>query len=224
VFETETSAIFLEDDCIADQSFFPFCEELLGRFATTEQVMMITGFNLLSTWRSLDSSYSFSLLGSSWGWATWRRAWQHFDSSMIGWRSLAARAQLKSLVADDEVFGERARLFDQLNASGVDSWAIPWNLTCLLRGACCIVPSVNLIKNIGFGPDSTHHKSHEDPNSGVPLSPMSFPLCHPKQVRVDRELDRRWNRKSIGLADWAGNLNADEVIVPSASASSTSNR
>jgi len=197
VFEQEDRAIFIEEDCIAAQSFFPFCDELLERYASVRSVMMLTGFNLLLEWKPAEGSYSFSHLGSSWGWATWRRAWAHFDCNLEAWTQ-DARDQVRSLLENDDVFAERARLFDKVAKSRLDSWAVPWNLACLLRGGCCIVPSVNLIQNVGFGDDSTHYKSQKDPNFGVPPSAMIFPLSHPPQVCVDRELDGLWNRKATG--------------------------
>ena len=200
VLEHEHSAIFLEEDCVADPSFFPYCEELLGRFECQENVMMITGFNLLGSWQIHNASYSFSHLGSSWGWATWRRAWRHFDAILTSWRKhLGTLEEIRKLLGDDQIFAERVRLFDAVAASRLDSWAVPWNLACLRRGACCAVPSVNLIANFGFGPDSTHHKHASDPNSGVPVSRLSFPLKHPEAIVVDHDLDRRWHRRACGL-------------------------
>ncbi len=200
VLEHEQSAIFLEEDCVADASFFPYCEELLARFEDQERVMMITGFNLLGSWRPAEASYSFSHLGSSWGWATWRRAWRYFDASLASWRTdQRTLEQLGKLLGDEEIFAERARLFDLVAASQLDSWAVPWNLACLRRSGCCAVPSVNLIENRGFGLDATHHRAADDPNAGVPSSRLGFPLRHPQEIVVDRDLDRRWHRRACGL-------------------------
>jgi hypothetical protein len=199
VFEHEDRAIFLEDDCIADSSFFPFCHELLERYESEERVMMITGFNVLSNSDCGGNSYWFSNLGSSWGWATWRRAWAHFDLAMEAWRQPAVQNQIRRLLDDDEVFVERARLFNEVAASRLSSWAIPWNFACLLRGACCAVPALNLIANVGFGCDSTHHKRESDPNAGIPLSSLEFPLTHPGAIAVEKQFDRQWNRKALGV-------------------------
>ena len=74
-FENEEQGIILEDDCFPDQSFFPFCEELLWKYQDDKRIMMITGTNSLGTWKSELQSYHFSIYGSIWGWATWKRAW-----------------------------------------------------------------------------------------------------------------------------------------------------
>ena len=37
--------IILEDDCVPDQSFFPFCQELLEKYRDDTRIMMISGNN-----------------------------------------------------------------------------------------------------------------------------------------------------------------------------------
>ncbi|MBK8316966.1 MAG: hypothetical protein IPL01_24335 [Acidobacteria bacterium] len=79
VFEQVEEAIILEDDCLADPSFFRFCEELLERYRNDERVAMIGGINFLGNYQTKYQSYYFSLFGGTWGWATWRRAWKLND-------------------------------------------------------------------------------------------------------------------------------------------------
>ena len=78
VFEHVNQAIILEDDCVPDQSFFLYCQELLERYKDDERVMSISGNNFQQK-NIIDcpESYYFSVLPHIWGWATWRRAWRH---------------------------------------------------------------------------------------------------------------------------------------------------
>src|SRR5688500_1827095 len=79
-FQHEEEGIILEDDCLPSQSFFWFCQELLERYRNDTRVMHIGGNNFLNGWqKDKDYSYYFSRSGHIWGWATWRRAWKHFD-------------------------------------------------------------------------------------------------------------------------------------------------
>ncbi len=82
ILEQVEEAIFLEDDCLPDPTFFRFCAELLARYRTEERVWMVNGSNPLSPWRAESRSYHFALHGCHWGWATWRRAWQWYDYDM----------------------------------------------------------------------------------------------------------------------------------------------
>jgi hypothetical protein len=84
VFNTVDRAIVLEDDCLPDPSFFPYCEELLERFSDDKRIMQICGTNVDPV-PSPQYSYTFSKYGPVWGWASWRRAWREYDVSMKAW-------------------------------------------------------------------------------------------------------------------------------------------
>ena len=72
-FQLHERVIILEDDCLPDPSFFPYCETLLDRYAVEQRIMMISGDNFQPIPRGRDS-YFFSGYSHIWGWASWRRA------------------------------------------------------------------------------------------------------------------------------------------------------
>lgn len=74
IFGNFERAIILEDDCLPDPSFFPFCEELLERYKNDDRVMSISGQNSQFGRSRTSYSYYFSRYAHCWGWATWRRA------------------------------------------------------------------------------------------------------------------------------------------------------
>ena len=75
-FEAEPFGIVLEDDCVPDLSFFPFCEEILEYYKDDEQVMHIGCSNLAEHFtEGLPASYVFSRFSFVWGWAGWRWRW-----------------------------------------------------------------------------------------------------------------------------------------------------
>ena len=59
----------------------------------------------------------------------------------------------------------------------------------LAQNGLCINPSVNLVSNIGFGPDALNCKDPHDPLANVPTEPMAFPLRHPPLLAIDEEAD-----------------------------------
>lgn len=61
---------------------------MLERFRDVPQVMHISGDNFLSKDLAVPESYYFSRYPHVWGWATWRRAWQHYDPEMLEWRNM----------------------------------------------------------------------------------------------------------------------------------------
>src|SRR6266566_849672 len=97
VFNQTERAIILEDDCLPDPSFFPFCEELLERYAEDRHVAMIGGTNLDPEHAAPrgEDSYYFSRFWQIWGWATWRRVWQLCDHEMKEWPELRRSCWLR---------------------------------------------------------------------------------------------------------------------------------
>ena len=80
VFTLVEEAIIIEDDCVPDQSFFQFCQELLEKYRNEPRVTQIAGlntqFHINKAFDTRGASYYFSQFGEIWGWATWRRAWK----------------------------------------------------------------------------------------------------------------------------------------------------
>jgi len=72
----------LEDDCLPHPTFFRFCQELLEKYRSDRRIMSISGNNYLLGKNRAEYSYYFSICSDIWGWATWRRAWQHNDIDM----------------------------------------------------------------------------------------------------------------------------------------------
>lgn len=187
-FEHESEGIIVEDDCLPDSSFFRFCHELLSEYRDNDRIFMISGSNFLPNFFTTPS-YVFSRLALVWGWATWRRAWNHFDPEMKSWPSYVQTEDL-------EYFGHKRNLvFKLINDQYVNrasrTWGILWRATFLSNKGLSIVPTKNLVGNIGFGhPDATHHKSYHKV-ADVPVQPMEFPLVHPPRISPNSAFDQR---------------------------------
>jgi hypothetical protein len=71
--------------------------------------------------------------------------------------------------------------FEAVHNGSLDTWDCSWTFTCLLKGMLQIAPNVNLISNIGFGPEATHTQV-VGTHANLPTEPMKFPLIHPTNV------------------------------------------
>jgi len=197
VFERVEEAIILEDDCLPHPSFFPFCEELLGRYRDDERVMMVGGVNFLGEWKTPHQSYHFSLFGSSWGWASWRRAWRLNDYDMKLWPVVKEEGLLARLFPDpsDRRYWEGVfqSVYDR-QIPGV--WDYQWLLACWINSGFRLFPEVNLISNIGYRDDATHTFG-DSPFANMRTAEISFPLRHPPFVMRSVEADRLIQAKFI---------------------------
>jgi len=192
VFATEERAVVLEDDCVAEPSFFRFCAELLDRYAGDARVMAVSGDNFQGGRAPGPFSYGFSRFPHCWGWATWRRAWAHYDGAMAGWPELRAGPWLERAAGGRRAARFWRATFDAVYAGRVDSWAYRWTYSCWLRGGLTALPAHNLVSNIGVGEGATHTAAN--PFAALPTRPMAFPLRHPPAVVADARADARTQR------------------------------
>jgi hypothetical protein len=195
VFEQVEEAIVLEDDCLPEPSLFRFFDAMLERYRDDERVMMISGFNPIpGGWKTPAQQYHFSFVGSIWGWASWRRAWRHYDVNMRLWEQADVRDRIKDVFADPELYEGRLALYDKVHRGEIDTWDFQWSFVRAIQSGLSVVPATNLVTNIGFGTEATHTKRAHPALQAVPTSPMTFPLRFHEYVAVDREYDRAFTR------------------------------
>jgi len=189
VFAHVEQAIVLEDDCVAHSDFFRFCDELLERYADNEQVAVITGNNFQNGRKRGNASYYFSKYNHCWGWATWRRAWQKYQGDLPFWPNWYQSADWREKIPDIVEQRYWAKIFERVHAGKIDSWAYPWTASLWFREGLTATPNVNLVSNIGFGPDSTHTGSADNHQANLATSPLGK-LTHPCQIEQDIVADR----------------------------------
>jgi hypothetical protein len=190
VFEAVDRAILLEDDCLPDPAFFRFCDELLERYAAHARVMHVAGSQLLRPAPARAASYHFSRYVHIWGWATWRRAWRHFDVELREWHELdrpAREATLGAMFSEESERRYWRYVWD--NSDAIENWDAQWSHALLAREGLAANPNRNLISNIGFGAEATN--AIEDPFgiAARPVEGMRFPLVHPGSVERDADAD-----------------------------------
>jgi hypothetical protein len=182
------AAIVLEDDCLPHPTFFRFCEELLERYRDDERIMAISGDNFQFGRQRSKYSYYFSRYPHCWGWATWRRAWQHYDGDMDLWPVIREGRWLEDVLEGKRAVAYWTRIFNRTYDGDINSWAYAWTLSCWAQSGLTALPNVNLVSNIGFGVAATHTIS-EDISSSSTLNYLDFPLSHPSFVIQDTVAD-----------------------------------
>jgi hypothetical protein len=179
-FEQEPQGIILEDDCLPSIDFFPYCAELLERYREDERVMAICGSAYADVSLEYPHSYYFSYYADMWGWATWRRAWKHYDSCMDRWPAFKAQGGLDALACGREWHSSYwTECFDNTQTGIIDTWDYQWIYTVIEQGGLACCPIRNMISNLGFDLDATHTKFPSRNLSNRPLASVEFPLRHP---------------------------------------------
>src|SRR5918999_5944350 len=145
VFDIAEEAIILEDDCLPHPGFFSFCESLLERYRDNEKVMVISGDNFHGGRRYTPFSYFFSRFVHIWGWASWRRAWKHYDLEMKQWPKLRDTNWLNRMFERDRDAAYWREIFDKVAAHEINTWDYQWLFSCWSKDGLSITPEINLV-------------------------------------------------------------------------------
>lgn len=191
VFDQVEDAIVLEDDCVPHPTFFRFCQELLEKYRHDERVMSISGTNLLQAWNADIQSYHFSQFFRSWGWASWRRVWQTYDVEMQAWPQPIMQKRIQEALDEEKQFQLHKKFFDRVYEGKANSWAYQMVYLGLSQSSFTIVPSRNLISNVGFDGSATNTSSTQDSRANIPTFEMKFPLVDPIGLTADKEFENK---------------------------------
>lgn len=175
VFEYVDRTIILEDDCLPDSSFFAFCDTLLTHYENDEQVMHISGFNVMGKF-SIKESYFFSkYILPPWGWATWKRAWELQNPDLDTWQQIKTWAYK---IISQKYFTDWTDLFEGARVER-KTWDTSWNVDLWKHHGLGIIPKQSLIQNIGFGEEATFTKNAITNLAEITKYTIEFPLIHP---------------------------------------------
>ncbi len=196
LFEREEAGVILEDDCLPEATFFPFCRELLARYADEPRVMLVAGeHGGREGDGTLAESYYFSNYPRIWGWATWRRAWARYDEHLPGWETFKRDAGgLRAACPHPGEAAEMTHLVELTLAGGLDAWDYQWHIACWQHGGLTVVPRWGQVRNLGFRADATHTTADTHGHLVQGSRPLAFPLVHPAAIRADAARDRRYWR------------------------------
>ena len=202
MFSIVDKGIVLEDDDVPSQSFFPFCKELLDKYEHDERINMICGMNNLETYDSPDD-YFFSQTGSIWGWASWRRVVQGWDVSCDFLDDAWALKLLKGNFGGD--YYHIIKTWKKHRNSGKVHYETILGSNAILNHRLNIVPTKNLISNIGLAEETTHGVA------SIELLPrglrrifyqktyeFKFPLKHPNYIVDNIDYYNKLNRVMRG--------------------------
>ncbi|GAC1385115.1 MAG: hemolytic protein HlpA [Marmoricola sp.] len=196
VFNQVDRAIIVEDDCRPDPTFFTYANELLERYRDDRRVWQIAGNrHEVAAQRFQGDSYRFASWASVWGWATWADRWNRhrsvFPRTHQAGDDLPRRTDILELPSEALVTAAGYRHFANAATSSdavTHGWDKHWWITIMAERGLCATPAVNMVENIGYGPDATH--THVVGHIGEPASSLALPLVHPCEVSLDREVER----------------------------------
>lgn len=199
MFETEEYGVINEDDCVACDDFFLFCEELLPRYKDDERIAQINGFDMKYAGKT-SNSYFFTSYPEIWGWATWRRAWKNIDFKMDSF------PQVRKLLWKRFPFMEAlihyllwSKLYKHIKkGSKIYAWGFQWSIYVFMHYKLCINPLSNLVVNTGFG-TGTNCNNANTPLASAKHGRLEFPLQHPSKIEVNLYKERLRSKEYVSV-------------------------
>jgi hypothetical protein len=189
-FEHVDRGIILEEDCVPNLSFFNFCSELLERYKDDERIMQISGNNFIKDKSKIKDSYYFSAINDIWGWATWQRAWQHFDLLMTDYEEYKKRKLLETYVGSKDIALWLEIYLDRAASHSATIWSSQWSYAMARNNGLIIAPKYNLVRNIGFDGSGTNSQDKSWNYYSEFKAEEIGKLTHPKFISPNRALDR----------------------------------
>jgi len=147
--------IVLEDDLVTSRGFLKFMNQALEHYQDDFQVMHISGYMYPADFVSRKETFFMNVL-SCWGWATWKRAWSHYNHNIQDHFTYFYKN--KRLVKKFDIEGH-AHFYKQLekNHDGqIYSWAVRWYASWLRAGGYSLFPEKSLVNNIGNDGSGVH--------------------------------------------------------------------
>lgn len=170
---TYKQVIVFEDDLITSPYTLTYFNDALNRYREEEKIMHIGAYMYHLKQNNLPESF-FYRAATSWGWATWDRAWQHFEPNID---TLMGQfdAKKKAEFSIDHTMNFWKQILDFKNKKN-NSWAIRWYASIFLKGGLTLNPSQSLVNNIGHDGTGVHSGINDIYNVIINPKPItSFP-------------------------------------------------
>lgn len=150
--------IVFEDDLLSSPYTLQYFNEALDRYEHEEQVMHVGAYMYDLKDPSLPETF-FYRAATSWGWATWGRAWKYFEPNIDTLMSQFDQEKIHQFSIEGSMNFWKQML--QFKSGKNNSWAIRWYASIFLRGGLTLNPSRSFIQNIGHD-GSGVHSNNED--------------------------------------------------------------
>ena len=202
--------IVVEDDLILSPDFLDFMLGALDRYESDERALQISGF-AFSTEPAPAADAIFLPLASTWGWATWKRAWERFrwepeNVARLDDASVKARFDL------EDAYPYSTMLKSRLDGQN-DSWGILWYWAVFQANGLVLFPRESLVHVGGADGTGTHCNAHHHDAGPQHPGQMRAPdvFAWPREVTCAEAEWRAVKAHVAGLKQnpgWLGKLRA----------------
>ncbi len=163
--------IVFEDDLLSSPHTLRYFNDALDRYQEVPEVMHIGAYMYDLKAPDLPPTF-FYRAATSWGWATWARAWQHFEPNI----DVLMQQFDKEKIHQFSIEGTMNfwKQMQQFKAGKNNSWAIRWYASIFLKNGLTLNPSHSLIQNIGHDGSGRHSNLEDIYDVQMAREPVTF--------------------------------------------------
>ncbi|WP_316790737.1 glycosyltransferase [Pedobacter frigoris] len=165
--------IVFEDDLITSPYTLTYFNDALNRYRNEEKIMHIGAYMYNLKDATLPETF-FYRAASSWGWATWERAWDHFEPDIYKLEAQFDKQKIAEFSIEHTMnFWKQVQEFKR---GKNNSWAIRWYASIFLKKGLTLNPAQSLVNNIGHDGTGVHSGINDIYNVIINPKPItSFP-------------------------------------------------
>jgi hypothetical protein len=145
--------IVFEDDLLSSPYTLEYFNEALDHYANQPEVMHIGAYMYDLKTTDLPQTF-FYRAATSWGWATWARAWKNFEPDIDKLMQQFDQRKIHEFSIEGTM--NFWKQMQQFKAGKNNSWAIRWYASIFLKNGLTLNPEKSLIQNIGHDGSGRH--------------------------------------------------------------------
>lgn len=194
VFANEEQAIVIEEDAVATNGFFEYCEFMLEHYKDQKDVWLISGNNFTPEYSPKNLDVFFSRYAGIWGWAGWRDRWEKMDRRMTSYPTEGKKVLIEYFGSRVQAWQMGKRLESTYLKAQIDG---PWDLifwyNVMVNNGKFVRPSRPLVTNV-----ETYGTNH-NPNAYLRKSIIKATICEhfpinklPSTIQFCNSYDNRY--------------------------------
>lgn len=198
LFDNEEKGIVLEEDCVASEAFFIYCEKMLEFYKDDKRVSIISGNNRYPDLVPEGVDFFLTKMVDIYGWANWVDRWKSLDRNMTDW----PKSRMRLFKYFGRVIQALWRMFWFERVYRKIDHYNPWDVISSYNRAkdftYGIVPICDLVKDVGTYGENHHAKANNSQKEDTITISFSdniniYNNCH----KHDLQLYNRYERKSF---------------------------
>lgn len=193
--EKHGEVIVLEEDVLPGDLFLPYMTRMLDRFRDDSRIAHISGYNIVPQSELSSAGSRLTHYPESIAWATWARAWAHFDDS-LEWGSSVPIAELARTTGSRVSAVRWKQSFRDAATNRIGTWAYRWIASMWSRGDVVLSPNHNLVTYAGY--DEGTNSALKAPWKELPLFEGELEELDDAEITFDPNAESWINRVVFG--------------------------